>query len=453
MTDEWDSRLTWDVYLPTDEGLECRIGGWVMRSTWPERRKHDRVEVTVSVDWTGKRRAVAVPKMRLNLLSGSGRGELTRGMRAVNGRDELEYERVPLLVNAFIADLISWYEQGQGDLEDLTATRDHVTTPERWLLYPIWPATGATGVAAAPGSFKSYTGLAIALSVAYGTSILHGNTEIPDTEERSILYLDWEADRDTMRARAVSLMRGGGLMASPGKLDYLPMMHPLADIALSVADRIRTKGYAGVVVDSMSAAIGGSMVDDDSVNAFWSAIAGLGVPSLVIAHKSLENQRKRTPAFFGSAMSIARVRMAWNAEVGVDEKSPAVVWECFKDNNLGLRGTKVAWELDFATEGEGMNRAIRSVSYDAIPPEALLFEQPDHTLPQREPTQLERAVALLENEGPMTVAALADALGSSPASIRNGLLKRNPEWFERNPQTHTVMLRQGSMVPVAGRDS
>jgi hypothetical protein len=422
--------MTWDSIVPIEgETIEYRIGAWHIHATWPMRRRHDRIETNLTVMWNGAdRQAVAVPEMRLNLTSGTGRDGVARSMRAICERNDAEWERVPAIVAALIQDLIGWYRSSVEQPSSLTDALDEIQRPESWLLYPIWPARGSTGVAAAPEAYKSMTALAIGLSVAYGTSILHHSAvTIPvRNERRKVLYLDWEADRQTTRMRAAALMRGAGL--PPGTnvgatFIYHRPAAPLSDVIWQVRDMVKAGDFDCVIIDSMSAAIGGSMVDDDSVNQFWSAVDMLRLPAMVIAHKSLANQRDRSKAFFGSAMSAARVRLAWNVET--PEQSTDVVWECFKDNNSGMRGRKLAWEVGFENHGEGPDRYLHAITFDETDPDLVLFDA--GTDEARPPTQGEQLVNWFISHGEWAGSReIAEALDWKQAAIAT-IVKRTPE--------------------------
>ena len=432
--------MTWDSIIPIEgETIEYRLGAWHIHATWPMRRKHDRIETNLTIMWNGaERQVVAVPEMRFNLTSGSGRDALSRSMRALHERNEAEWSRVPEIVAALIQDLIGWYRSGVEQPGTLLDAVDERTLPEEWILYPLWPARGATGVAAAPEAYKSMTALAIGLSVAYGTSILHhSEVSTPPARKddpRRVLYLDWEADRRTTRMRAAALMRGAGLPAGTdvgATFTYYRPGAALIDTIWQVKDMVKAGKFDCVIVDSMSAAIGGSMVDDDSVNQFWTAVDMLALPALVIAHKSLQNQRQREKAFFGSAMSAARVRLAWNVET--PETTTEVVWECFKDNNSGMRGRKLAWEVGFHNEGQGMDRYLHSITFDETDPNLVLFDTgvtDDHP-----PSQSDVLVQHLQSGGDwLTSKEIAEQLGWQQKHVAT-IVKRTSGSVVIHPQS------------------
>jgi hypothetical protein len=378
------------------DGVETHITyqGVTITASWPQRTRTG-IDTNVRIDWTGPNPRLLLSTSRVNLLSTTAK----HGLAATLKRADVGFDPDPL-VHATAEHLIGIYRAGG-------TTSKPAPKPRKsggWLIWPIWPAVGATGVAAAPGSYKSFTAQAIALQLATGAEVLAGNTRTPNT--CPVLYLDWEGAEDTFAERSHALQTGMGLDPQP-VLHYRHMRTPLVDAAGQVAEEIARNRIGAVIVDSMSAGISGGMVDDDVVNAFWSAVRQLGVPSLVIAHKSDENIRRKRARFFGSVMSEARVRMAWNVET-TDQGQ--VVWECFKDNHGRSRGSKLAWQAIFDDEGLDEEAWLRSVSFQAISPTNVAVVPEGSTVSDRM-----RAVLA---DGPLPQDELALLVGASATTVR-----------------------------------
>jgi len=415
--------FTWDEVVPVD-GIEIlyRKGGWELAASWPQRGGKHEIVTHLRVNWHGVDEGIVMSTKRVNILSTSGVNQVILSMnRKVNEKQNADIAEV---VHMMCEDLMRWYQEGKS-----IANPDPTKVIENagWLVYPIWPATGATAVAAAPGSYKSFMAEAIALSLATGASVLNRNTTVKNTAQ--VLYLDWEADADTFAQRLGAICRGAGIEEKPW-LGYKQMSARLADVAIGLSEEVVRGGWEAVVIDSMSAAIGGGMVDDDSVNAFWDSIRVLQVPGLVIAHKSAENIAKKKARFFGSIMSEARVRMAWNAEKA--EATPHVIWECFKDNNTGHIGNKLGWEVELESAGEKEERSLSTVSFMGVNPSNIMIsmdtENTEHT---SQVTVAQKITQLIENEGPLTVGGIAARLRISTANVRSQLSRHN-ELFEKD---------------------
>ena len=413
--------MIWDEVVPV-EGIEIsyRKEGWELHASWPQRGGKHEVVTQVRVDWHGTNPGIVMSTKRVNILSVSAVNQIITVMnRKIGERHDATIDEI---VHTMCEDLMRWYKEGKAiDKPDPTKVPEQAG----WLMYPIWPAAGATAVAAAPGSYKSFIAEAIGLSLATGTATLHMNTRVPVA--RQVLYLDWEADADTFASRLGALCRGAGLPEQPW-IGYKQMSARLSDVAIGLSEEIGRNHWEAVIIDSMSAAIGGGMVDDDAVNAFWDAVRALQVPALVIAHKSADNIAKKRARFFGSIMSEARVRMAWNAEKS--EVTPHVLWECFKDNNTGHIGDKLGWEVELVTTGEGEHRKLTTVGFTGVNPNNIMLTMEQE---QQSDTQSDRLLRLLEQQGPMTTSQIAAKLKTSTNQVRS-LLSRHDALFSKDQQ-------------------
>jgi hypothetical protein len=385
--------------------------GWIIESSWPRKGRADEVKVVMSIRYNGIGGGLVMAKRRLNIRSGSKVDEIQRQINKVV-TERAEQRELSLDLQVVIEDINHWYERGN-DIQMPDPTK--VKTNQGWMVYPIWPASGITGVAAAPGSYKSYMAQAVALGLYHGTPLLQRNTSV--RKARKVLYLDWEEGPDTFAERLGALQRGAGLDVA-AVLDYKKMTVGLGESSDAIRDATADR-YDGIIVDSMSASIAGEMTNDDSVNAFYDAIHGIGLPALVLAHKSIANQEKRVARFFGSGMSEARVRMAWNAEA--DAEQDKVLWECFKDNNHGLRGAKLGWEVEFVSAGTKEDRRIERVSFNAVNPESVHVEKPGK---QGDEPAWSKLYHHLLTKGNLSTKEAAEEFGVTPATIRS--------WVERS---------------------
>lgn len=382
--------------------------GWVVECTWPRRGRADEVKVIMSVRYLGIGGGPIMAKRRVNIRSGSQTGPVVVMMNKMVENTSAAKTELSMDFQVILEDINHWYERGHAiQIPDPTKVKAN----QGWMVYPVWPASGITGVAAAPGSFKSYMAQAVALGLHHGTPLLQQNTTVK--KPRKVLYLDWEEGPDTFAERLGALQRGSGLDVGPG-LAYKKMNIGLGDSADSLRDAVADGEYEGIIVDSMSASIAGEMTNDDSVNAFYDAIHGLGIPALVLAHKSIANIESKRARFFGSGMSEARVRMAWNAEVTAE--SDKVLWECFKDNNHGLRGSKLGWEVEFESKGKKDARRIERVSFVAVNPESVDIEKAATNNVKL--TRADQIALAYLTQGPMDDKALARHMDLSEGNVR-----------------------------------
>ena len=351
----------WTVLPVEGVSVELSAPPFHAQCQWPTKKtSRDDLSTVVRVtDTSVSGGGLLIPSTRINLQSASARTTLERSTG-------LEGEQRAAFATFFktLTDILSDIHSQQQPIHKLRV--DQEPAPIDWLLYPIWPDTErGVGLSAAPGSLKSYGALAIALSVATGVSVLRG-TRVG--EAKPVLVLDWESDRDESERRLRALATGRNIDPN-GMVHYQSMRLPLTD---AVHDLTTVAAdFGAVIIDSESAAIGGSLIDDDRVNRFWDAVRAIGLPSFVIAHKSAENVKRRQAKFFGSIMNEARVQMAWNVE-----RQPAtsnVVWECFKDNNGRLLGHKLAWAWQFTNTGDDDRSVLQSVTAAALDPVNVLI--------------------------------------------------------------------------------
>jgi 5S rRNA maturation endonuclease (ribonuclease M5) len=307
------------------------------------------------------------------LVSASGRGGLITALNRVDGIDKAE---VATWVETLFIELIAWSEVRP----EVIRTSEYQPPPSdspALLLSPWWAASGATVIAGAPGNYKSWLGLAFTLSVHHGELLIHAADPIQARIQRQArtLFLDWEASIDRVHARVQALRPGADL-------HYLELHQPLTSAGPWLTEYVRDNGYEAVVIDSLSASIGGSLIDEEIANRYWDAVSALGVPALVIAHKSADAIRNRRARLFGSIMHEARPRLIWNTET----QDRYIVIECFKDSDYGLKGTKTAWEVEFETPGEF--QPAHRVHFNPMPADSVTFEDDEERPIRRGQPQL-----------------------------------------------------------------
>jgi len=389
-----------------------RSGAWEIWCEWPQKTRRTDISTVLRVTWLGSDPPrLILSSTRLNLLSASGKTGITAAMRRVT-------KDVPDdLIHSVAEDLLMWFRQAGTTTTPNPAPR----VGTRHLLYPIWPSTGGTIVAGGTNSYKSWVALAAAVQVTLSAEVLRGNTRAP--EPRQILYCDWETKEDTFAERLYAVLSGAGLPLEPC-VAYRHLTVTLADAAESLATEVARHQYAGVVIDSLSAACGGSLNDDDTAREFWNGVAMLRVPVFVTAHKSSEALRRGWKQPFGSVMHQNLPRVIWDATR--EPSSNLVVWENRNDNNSDQQGMKLAWKIDILNEGEEENRCVASATFQAVnPSDVRLATNEGDTLADR------LAVAIIEH-GPSTAKELASLVGTSDASVRNQL-SRHVSTFTRHP--------------------
>lgn len=404
----------WNVFAVDQLEIQYEWRGWKIHSTWPVRgRRQNEIHVLLTVTWEGAGPQIVMATSRINLYSVSAMNGLEVAMRKVPAADN---DSVHVFLQNVKMNILEWYRQGRA-----IETPDPEGAAERsgWILYPIWPYPGVVGIAAAPDSFKSILAEAIGLQVQTGYEVLRKNTRRNATF-RKVLYLDWESGSGRFAQRLGALCRGAEIDVRPW-LRYQHLTTPLSDAVGNLAEDILKHDIEAVIIDSMSAAIGGPLTDDEAVSAFYDAIRRLDIPTLMLAHKSADNIKKRATRFFGSIMSEVRLRMAWNAERVGD----TVVWQCFKDNDAGMNGKKLAWDVHFASTGEDDERRLHSIQIYGV--------NPHHVeMPEERPgggvqpiPRWKRIVDDILDNGPATSDEIAYRMGDDKAKVRAELSRRH----------------------------
>ena len=377
-----------------DDEAEIVIDNLHVRAMRPYRgRRGYATTIYPTVTVMGKARKVHWG-VEVELVSATARETMARVIGRIDG---IEKGQPAEWVEKLFAELMLWAEERRG----LVQVAEHPVEEQagsRFLIQPWWPSSGSTVIAGAPGSKKSYLALALAISVTAGQTLIHGHPDKPGwakvTQQARVAYFDWEAEAERIVPRVRALMPGASLL-------YQHLNRPLADLASGLVEMIRDEGIEAVVIDSLSASIGRSLIEDEAANRFWDAVALLGVPTLVVAHKSAESIKARSRRVFGSIMHEARPRVIWNVETAYD--SDYLLMECFKDSDYALRGTQTAWEVEFTTPGEF--QAASRVYFNPIPPESVVFDdedeeqQPRRGQPQMAEAEVRRYAVLIALQG------------------------------------------------------
>ena len=403
----------WHVSPREDVNVIYTYGAWEVTATWPTRARRDEIISLIKVVHRGTDPGkLVLSTTRINLLSSSAKSSLVTAMNRV------DKEQTNELVHSICDNLVEYFKASGRTSNPVPAKR----TGDRWLIYPMWPSSGGTLVAGGTNTFKSFIGIAAAVQASTGVEIMSGNTRQPTRTK--ILYCDWEANQFDFAERLRAVLTGADMPLDPC-VAYRQLRVPLRDAAETIADEIALQGYGGVVIDSLSAAIGGSLIDDELANLFWNAVSYLGVPALILAHKSSEAIRTKRKGAFGSVMHENRSRMLW--DVSRDADAPSVAWEVVSDNNTGLKGNKLAWRIDVASVGEHEDKSLDAVSMTALNPlDVRVAVQTDRSSTRRAD---EIALALRDN-GPLTSSEIAQLINVSPGSVRK-VLSRHMSMFQR----------------------
>lgn len=159
-----------------------------------------------------------------------------------------------------------------------------VSSEESYRLAPLLPLDQVTILYGDGGTGKSTLAAAFAVSVQAGVALLDG--WVP--RKSPVLYLDWEAGRDSVNRRVKGVAMGARLPRDI-QVDYLDMRRrgPLYQHAEDVARMVAQGGHGLVIVDSIGMASGtaGEQTDaNESAIRLFTALGYLGSTIVGIDH-------------------------------------------------------------------------------------------------------------------------------------------------------------------------
>lgn len=240
-----------------------------------------------------------------------------------------------------------------------------------FVLRPILEAGGNTRIIAAGGSAKSLFALATELTVVTGRS---GFLGLRPQVTGPALYLDWEADAHTHAERSRALCRAVGIPV-PKELLYVACKQPLYRLAHRIARSVAEMGAVMIVIDSNAMARGeadgAGVAAEGTTTRLMGALREIGVPALIVDHKSDEKARKGILGGYGSIFNQNLVRREWEItrrnEIG---NALEIVLTDAKRNNT-RRYPDMAFRFTFQNDGEGDDEhlsslAIRQIAADDV---------------------------------------------------------------------------------------
>ena len=278
--------------------------------------------------------------------------------------------------------------------------------PFAFLVEPLMESGNNTRLIAPGGSGKSLLGLALALTVATGDRRFLG---LRPEATGPVMYLDWETDEFTHRRRMEDLCRAAGVpVPGLGHIHYRQEALPLIRTVQAVTRAARAVGAVMLIVDSRipaAGASGQSSGEDSSIN-LNSALRQIGVPALILDHKSQEKIEKGKTGGYGSITNQNFARMEWEFTKHQRMAPNDYVFRLSleKKNNVGDL-PPLGFRLQFSREGTAFTR---------INPDKIVD-------PTAEDTTAERMFTLFtgETNEPLTTGKIAAMLDVPADTVRS----------------------------------
>ena len=165
----------------------------------------------------------------------------------------------------------------EGEPEEIMGNLEGYT-PRTYAIKPLFVSGVANLIWAPGGSSKSYLSLLSCVMVDKGLSV-HGLR----ARKGVALYLDWEETAEVFRHRLAAVHKGLNIQPYSGII-YKRMKGSLADNVEYISKLIMKHNITFMVVDSVGAALGGSGIDQATVNQYFDAGHTLGITWLSVDH-------------------------------------------------------------------------------------------------------------------------------------------------------------------------
>lgn len=268
-----------------------------------EHRSDGHVTAEVKVTTSAPGYAPHLHQAQLNLSSTRSRKDLQKTLGEIYQADWLSILEQCSVIT------IEWLRRGEPMVE-LWGTED--AEPPRYLIDPLLIENYPNVLFGDPGTFKS----AIAVILSAIVTLPWRENPLRLRQPNSpckVLYLDWEADSQTVNWSLARLCRGSGIASFP--LSYRFCTKPLAEDIESIQALAVESEANVVVIDSLTMAAGGDLKEAISATSFYGALRHLHMTSLVLAHNAKDNGTlQRAKSIFGSQVFTAQARNVWEVK-------------------------------------------------------------------------------------------------------------------------------------------
>ena len=186
-------------------------------------------------------------------------------------------------------------------------TSDDIEAP-RYILDPLIVENQSNVIFGDPSASKSTLAVILAQILMLPW---HDNPMELQAPEDSIrcLYLDWEADEQTIQWLTTMLQRGAGL--HPLAICYRHCDIPFAADFEQIRQHIDAVDAKVIIIDSLGLAAGGKLNDTDPPLTFYAALRKLkNITSIILAHNSKDPETKKR-SIYGNQFFTVQARNVW----------------------------------------------------------------------------------------------------------------------------------------------
>lgn len=296
-----------------------------------------------------------------------------------------------------IAECLKKYRVGFPAVE----IRNIPITDTSYQLYNLIQAGQLTNIYGKPGSGKSI--LALFLAILIHDGLCFEDILIPTPG--NCLYLDYEADEQTVKERIDALRSGLGIALDDNKPDilYRQTSTPIVEDIGTIIELTADHDIDCVIVDGYGYAIGGDSQKEDRVIQSINALRSLRRTVILVDHDAKTGDTE-TP--YGSTYKVAGARDLYYVRSNPGDNT-LQVGIVHKKRNRGQKLQPFALEFEFIGDTERPDKIeVRKTSIDNIP-----------DMGSSVPRWL-RIKRLLVDEAPLTIKEIAEQLEDNVGSIR-----------------------------------
>ncbi len=309
-----------------------------------------------------------------------------------------------------------------GDCDNINA--EPVTMSIEYLLEPILPKNEPTTIFTSGGKGKSIFADYLAVLVQFG---ICGDNGLAFTPSRhNVLYLDWEADKETHRRYITAIKKGMGI-DNTDTIRYLRLDHPLAQVADGIRELIAQYDIGLIIIDSQMAATASGtrgLTEAQVASEYYNILRSFGITTLTIDHitkQAMSSDNNDAP--YGTVVKYNRSRSQFELKLAddyddADHKEYALVHKKF---NLGRKQKPIGIKADFINSTNGNTLVeLRFGSCDVKDNPQL-----NKILPK-----VDRIINYLQRQGKASIKDIAEAIGENPEQISSLLANKKNRFIK-----------------------
>lgn len=299
------------------------------------------------------------------------------------------------------------YGQGLGELEPISLGSRKEPPPQIALLGGLIAKGHPTTLYGEGGRGKSYIALALATAAAAGQPFL--GYPLPTGP---VIYLDWELSIEEQTRRAFKVARGFGLKTPPKDLLYQTPFQSLPKLIARLRQIVTKRKVGMVIIDSFGPACGGNPEYAQDVMSLFNELKSLGVTVIILDHQSKlqdgQDATRKSP--FGSVYKTNLSRSVIHLDKASSSPGELKVIMRQVKNNFGPLHDPIGLSIKFDLP-LGEPEVVQFLEGDIKNDLDFIKHQGND----------ERILVSLRDDGPATVAVLAQRTGVSEKSIGNKL--------------------------------